>query len=284
MGQLEWLAAVVPPTTLFTALAFWFGYVFTSARTAYFGIDASTLEFSTIDYLLRSADAVVLPAVVFLAIVLGTIGMHALMLFIVRRGRGIKWIGIGCLALSVLGTILLAVGIRSMFAAVPGFSHYLATPVLLGGGAAFAAYGFYIVRTMGRLFGPDRQPYDVPLWERGGYVVVAMLIILSLFLATTLYAAALGRGKSQALEQNLRSRPSVVLFSKQSLALPDAVAVTRLDTPDSAYRFRYTGLRLLIRSASKYFLLPEVWSQETGTVIILEDTAEIRLEFQAGQP
>jgi hypothetical protein len=284
MGVLEWIAAVVPPTTLFTALAFWFGYVFTGARTSYFGVDSSTLEYTTADYLVRSADAVIVPAVVFLAIILASLGTHALVLFIVRPGRGMKWIRVGSLTLSMLGTVLLSVGLRTMFVSVPGFSYYLATPLLLGGGAAGAAYGFYLFRSTGRRFTPDREASYIPGWERGMYIVATMLIILSLFLATTQYARALGQGKAQELEGDLQTRPSVVLYSKQSLSLPDPVAETGLNAPDSAYRFRYTGLRLLIRSADKYFLVPDAWSHETGTAIVLEDTTSIRLEFKAGQP
>ena len=58
---LELIGLVVAPTTLVTALAFYFGWVLTNSRASYFGIDASALGYSTQDYLLRSADALFVP-------------------------------------------------------------------------------------------------------------------------------------------------------------------------------------------------------------------------------
>jgi hypothetical protein len=179
---------------------------------------------------------------------------------------------------------LLATGVRSLFVSVPWFSYYLSTPLLLGGGAAAAGYGLYIFRSTERRLKSDGRASDTIVWERGVYVVVTMLVILSLFLATSLYAAALGRGKSQELVGNLASRPSVVLYSKQALSMPNPVVESGLEALDSTYRFRYTGLRLLIRSAGKYFLVSDPWSSETGTTVVLDDTSDIRLEYKAGQP
>ena len=60
-GALELFGLVIAPTTIITALAFYFGWTLTNARASYFGIDASALGFSTQDYLLRSADALFVP-------------------------------------------------------------------------------------------------------------------------------------------------------------------------------------------------------------------------------
>ena len=48
------LARVIAPTTLITALFFYFGWAFTFERYRYFGVDQSVLSLSTKDYLLRS--------------------------------------------------------------------------------------------------------------------------------------------------------------------------------------------------------------------------------------
>jgi hypothetical protein len=60
-GVLEAIGLVVAPTTLLTAVALYFGVKLTASRADYFGIDQSTLGFSTRDYLLRSTDAVFVP-------------------------------------------------------------------------------------------------------------------------------------------------------------------------------------------------------------------------------
>ena len=52
---------------------------------------------------------------------------------------------------------------------------------------------------------------------------------------------------------------------------------------DSAYRYRYVGVRLLTRSGGKYLLLPEEWSRVTGAAIVLPDSPSLRFEFGAGR-
>ena len=73
-SALELAGLVVAPTTLVTALAFYFGWVLTNSRASYFGIDASALGFSTQDYLLRSADALFVPLGTALVLALGSSG------------------------------------------------------------------------------------------------------------------------------------------------------------------------------------------------------------------
>jgi|RhiMetStandDraft_4_1073278.scaffolds.fasta_scaffold01036_5 hypothetical protein len=278
----DWVAVIVPPTTLVTALAFWFGYTYTSARTFYLGIDASILEFSVTDYLVRSAEPVIVPAAVLLSIFLTAVGAHSLVDLCIRTRTDSRLLKVGSLALCVLGCLSLLLGLRMMFVVLPGI-HYLVPQALLGGGAASAGYGYYSLRTIGRRSDSASQRRSMPLWEKGGYVVISLLVVLSLFWATTSYAGALGRGRAQALEQNLSASPSVVLYTKKSLAIAAPVVETRLTAPDSEYGFRYSGLRFIAHTANKYFLFPDGWTRAQGTVVVLEDTPEIRLEFKAGR-
>lgn len=72
------VAAVVTPTTLITALAYYFGYRLERAFAGFFGIDISALNFTTTDYVLRSVDALFVPAVVVLLVAFGFFFLHAL--------------------------------------------------------------------------------------------------------------------------------------------------------------------------------------------------------------
>lgn len=47
----------------------------------------------------------------------------------------------------------------------------------------------------------------------------------------------------------------------------------------SEYAFRYEGLRLLIRSNGRFFLLPTGWSTSGGVTIALRDREGLRVEF-----
>jgi hypothetical protein len=53
----------------------------------------------------------------------------------------------------------------------------------------------------------------------------------------------------------------------------------RLSGKDLAYRYRYSGLRLLTHSGGKYFLLPASWRRSNGAAIILADSPNYRFEF-----
>ncbi|WP_159698311.1 hypothetical protein [Arthrobacter sp. 18067] len=275
------MVIVLPPTTLVTALAFWFGYNFTASRTYYLGVDANMLGYSTVDYLLRSGEPVIVPIAVLLAAGLVVLIMHAIAGQLILRFQNSRVIRAGFVVLIALGAIAVAVAVRSMFVVLAGY--YLLPPILLGGGAGLAGYSFHMLRTN---FNPKARigKSEAPEWERAGYVIVVLLIILSLFWGMTLYAGALGLGRAQALESNLAARPGVKIYSKQSLALrhPE-ITETRLDLPDSDYHFEYSGLRLLVYSAGKYFLLPENWTHDAGTTFVLQDSPDIRIEFTPGR-
>lgn len=282
----DWLAVILPPTTLVTALVFWFGFSFTNARVHELGIDASVLELSTTDYLVRSADPVIAPAAVVLTLLLGSVGLHALIRPLIHSYPRRRMLRSGCLLLFIAGSLGLLVGIRLMFISIPGL-HYLVPPALLGAGAACAGYGFFTLRTMGHLSKQHENEYrTIPSWEKGGYVIVVLLVTLGLFWGTTAYAEALGRGRALTTERGLQTLTSVTIFSKQSLALADpnlGVLETRIVTPESIYKFQYSGLRLALRSSDKYFLFPEKWTRVAGRAIVLPDSSDIRLELTPGK-
>jgi hypothetical protein len=278
---LEKLSLVIAPPTLIVALAFWFGWTMTNARSAYFGIDGSMLGFSTTDYVLRSADAAFVPiAVVFLASFMAII-LHGLMQRAVT-GQGLKAVRRVAITGAMLGIVLTVFGVWAMFEPLPVRTNYLVPPVILGLGPSLIAYSWWTLR---HVMAPNKKEVDrvVPMWERSGYVIAVALALLGVFWASSLYASALGRGRAEALAENLSSRPAVTVFSTKSLGInAEGVTVTKITTDSSAYKFRYSGLRLLIRSANKYFLVNEGWSHERGVTIVLQDTPDIRLEFTPG--
>ena len=75
----------------------------------------------------------------------------------------------------------------------------------------------------------------------------------------------------------------MAVYSARRLHLGSAAVVEqRLSRQDSGYRYRYVGLRLLVRSDDKYFLLPDGWSRGASAAIVLADRADTRFEFVAG--
>lgn len=276
----QWFAIIAPVTTVATALAFWFGWTMTATRTAYFGIDQSILEYSTVDYLLRSADAIMVPAISILLISLVCIGIHAFTASIIGRSRLYPYIFFGAWTVLCAGVLITALGVWVMFEEPPFATPFLFEPAALGTGVALSAYAFWVLRRLATSDG-DR-PMRLSMWEKLGYVCAVLLVVLALFWACSLYAGALGTGRSREYARELAKRPSVVVYSVQSLALASPVREDRIPDPDAKYHFKYTGLKFVTRSADKFFLLPEGWRRGTGVAIILDDNPEYRVEFLTG--
>ena len=273
-STLELTGLVIAPTALLTALAFYFGWTLTNARSRYFGIDASALDFSTRDYVLRSTDAVYVPLSAVLAVALTALAVHTLASPHLREPTRpalllAPWV------IVALGFVLLVLGGAAVFTPLPFDVYYLIPPLAPGLGAVLLGYGLYLTR--GRL-----APLAIAL--------LVSLVVLSAFWGAAKYADALGRGRAKQLERSLASQPSVVVYAKHPLGLRPPVLVTRLDGAISEYPFRYEGLRLLVRSAGKYFLVPDTWrhdprAQESSgdtVAIVLPDTNEFRFEFGPG--
>jgi hypothetical protein len=261
-GALELIGLVVAPTTLLTALAYYFGWTLTNARALYFGIDPSALGFSTQDYILRSTDALFVPLAVLVLAALAAVAIHSLVRTALWHRRFRNAILQASWVCGAIGSVLLTLGVVAMFRPLPLLTYYLFAPVSPGLGALLVAYAAYL--RWGWL-----PPVAVGL--------LVSLVVLSGFWAVSKYADALGRGRAKQLARSLSTRPSVVVYSKHRLQLP--VPEKRLNRRDSAYAFRYAGLRLLVRSGGKYFLVPEGWSKQDGVAIALADTNELRVEF-----
>jgi hypothetical protein len=273
---LELLTLVVPPVTLVTALLFWFGFELVDARASYFGLGPGTLGFSTTDYLIRGVEAGIVPLIVLFLAVLGGVAVHTGAHRLADRwgtAKQFRW-GIGLVIVG--GALIGVVGTYSAFRLLPpAFDWYLLPPFLLAIGPLAAAYAARWLR-------PREAPVARSLQVSA--VAVGGLVIVSLFWATSLYADALGRGRAQQLAASLAAQPRVIVYSERALAIDPAVAPTeRLGSEENGrYLYRYSQLRLLIRSAEKYFLLPDNWTPATGTVLVIPDGPEIRIEFAPG--
>jgi hypothetical protein len=276
---LEIVALVVAPTTLVTALVYWFGFELVNARSHYFGLDLGTLGFSTTDYLIRGVEAGIVPIIVLFLVVLLAMGVDSAATHLVDRWgesprlrRTVSLAGAG-------GAAIALVGMFATFRPLPAsLRWYLLPPLLLGAGPLLAAYAAWLLHRLGN---PEKASTTVHV--RIAKVAVVALVLISLFWGMSLYAEALGRGRAQLLAHNLRTQPRVTLYSKQSLGIDPSIAVAdRIPDNDSRYSYRYSRLRLLIRSDNKYFLLPENWTPSSGRVLIIPDGPEIRLELSPG--
>lgn len=276
---LEWIGVLLPFTTVLTALAFWFGWTFTNSRSRYLGVDASVFEFSPTDFILRSADAIIVPIILVCLVGLVWLAVFAGVSILLERGLWTRAVRIGALVALVAGVIGLGISVWMMFVSLPPGAHYLTAPIVLGLSAASAITGISVLRRAYAEIGTTRGGR---MGARGAAVLASLLLVSSLFWASTLYADALGRGRGMDLERQLTRLPSATVYSAQPLGLDEPAVETTTSGSEARYPFRYTGLRLMLRSADTYFLLPDGWKHGEGAVIVLHDGPELRFEFTAG--
>jgi hypothetical protein len=278
-GGLQVFAYLIAPGTLIGALLYYFGWVRTHYLYAYLGIDADELGFSTTDYVLRSADAL-WPSLcgLIVALLLLLLAHGAVRHWIDRTRPGTLW-RLLILPLYVLGVVLSTMG-ELRFATAQQAS--IGSPLCLVLGFGSLAYARLLHKRLGvpRRSG-QTSPLYLPRFDLMIFTLFAFLIVLNIFWGTALFAADLGRGKARNLElQPFATQPDVLLYSSHRLNV-DARDVTAADLgPTYApYRFRYDGLKLLIRGKDKIILIPYSWSTTNAFALVLPESDAIRIVF-----
>jgi YHS domain-containing protein len=87
------------------------------------------------------------------------------------------------------------------------------------------------------------------------------------------------RGVDLAIEAERRIafQPSVTIYSAKRLYLQPPVVETELSDANAAYRYEYTGLKLLFRSEHNFFLRPSDPSDSRN--IVIAESPDLRFEF-----
>ncbi|MEU6155769.1 hypothetical protein ABZ816_37860 [Actinosynnema sp. NPDC047251] len=245
------IGQVVAPTTVATGLMFFFGWSHAFWFFDYFGVHASTLELSVHDYLIRSVNGLFVPLVV------GALAVSAL-LWLGKRDFTARWLTIGATA---LGVLLTAVGLVNVFGWRLFAVHFAVPPLCLAAGVLLLAH--------------NGKARGVAVWT-----AAFVMITLSLFWAVNDYSAAVGVAQARAVQAELPTYPEAVLYSAKSLNLRvSGVRETDYGTPDAAYRYRYDGLKLVVRSGGQYLFLPASWAPGSGVAVLVPRTDSVRVEF-----
>lgn len=274
-GRFSQWASVLAPTTVITAMLLYFGYIGTRARFAYFGVYLDLTDLSNQDLVLYGLEILYVPvAALFLAVLVLAAAHLAVSRAAARPGwRRAVLISAGFVALAGLLLVarsLLGLAIAHVARAeVPG-----TTALALAGGPALLGYaGWLAARVSPGLHAWFADP-AVRTLRRTGLVAIAGLVLTGLFWAGTSFAWRLGEGRAYDDAVQLPARPQVVLDTRERLAdLPPLVRETALPGTDaeSEFRYRYTGLRLLIEAGGRLFLVPEQWTAQGRTLIVPYD-------------
>jgi hypothetical protein len=264
---LELVAGIGGAAGVTGALLYYFGWARSAALFGWFGVDVGVLELSFQDYLLRSVLSAFWPAVAVAVVALVALRAHRLL----ARSRRRVLLG---RALALGGGVLVVVGL----AAVAGWITFLTSwPVVPVGLLA----GVVLVVSGTRLAGPAPvpgapEPEALVSWR----LPVAVVLVLLAFWSVSGFATYRGVARAHAVAADLSAVPGVRVFSTEELRLSGSgVQTAELAPAGATYRWCYSGLRLLIRSGGRHFLLPEDWQRGRDPVIVLAEGNGVRVEY-----
>lgn len=298
LARLKQLTSVVAPTTLISSLLFFFGYIGTRSRFAYFGVYLDLADLSNQRLLLYGLEVTYTPAALGFLAVLAAITVHAgvrWLLDVRKSDTAILIIGPGTI---IVGILLLARALLGIFSdSVYENEPTGTTPLALACGAVATAYGVWICARRARRAAADRAErseliawYDGPAMaglRRAGQICVCGLAIAGLFWAVHKFAWESGFSRAYKDAVKLPDQAEVVLDTRERLTdlsaeLPAGVTESMLapaaKQATTTYRYRYRGLRLLLSSGGKLFLVPEHWTKRGRTLVVPYD-ANVRIQL-----
>jgi hypothetical protein len=270
------LGQFVAPTTLLTALLFYFGWAHVYWFFDYFGVDSSVLGPSTQDYVMRSVDALFIPLIAVATVGLALMWGYVALPERARLGPTNRW---QLIALTAVAIALLLNGLSALIVKTPLNGGLCVAPICVIVGVVSLWYLVLLRRNR------IRQSHRSDAAILSEWAVLFVLVAMSLFWIATDYSVAVGQTRAHQAAAQIPYRPQVILFSEKDLHFDGAdVRKTICATApgsDSAYHFRYDGLVLLIEMGGQYVLIPANWQRGQGTAVVLPKTGvgAIRLEF-----
>jgi hypothetical protein len=265
-------SSILAPTTVLTALLFYFGTQHANAFCGWFGVHYSVLGLSLSDYLIRASDGMTVPITVVAAIGLAVLWGYRLL---EHRLSPKVWQTL----LRRIGPVMAFSGIALVALGLTG----LADPALLyrfpGLPGVCIAVGFLLFPLADRLHQLRTGSRSAPITAVVQWTFTFVLVTVGSFWAVTDYSAAVGELRAYEYETRLDSMADTVVFSAKDLGIrARGVTMTRCSR-DARYQLRYDGLVLVLQARGTSLLLPREWNRVDGVAILLPSSADIRLEF-----
>jgi hypothetical protein len=266
------MAAILGNVAVLTALLVYFGWVRSEVQSRLLGIDESVLGMTTRDYLLRSVRSVlVLLLVIAVAGLLWLVADRPLVRRLRQHGRSdpvVRW------ALRLLPFSLVALPAAVY---VAGFiwpaEAFIAFPLSFACGLLLVLYSLQL-RLLLREAEPAPKGREVLL-----RAFTAVIVGIGLSSTAANYATVEGTRLADNFANTVGDLPSVVIYSAERLQI-DVAGSTEESLPpaNSAYKFRYSGLRLMEHTGGHYFLVTDDWNTARA-VVMLADSTPMRVQF-----
>jgi hypothetical protein len=274
---LKIVGSIVAPTTLLTALMYYFGRLQAAGFYWYLGAPVSVLDLTVQDYLNNSADGLIPPLIVAAGTALLALWVHQLLLAALS-------VGTRRIVLRVLMPVAAVAGLVLLSLAIPTFPSF---PEARGLSLSIGVLLLFYATRLLRLLSAERRPEQVSRRAPTTAIVaewgaVFILVSVGLFWAVGSYAIGAGIERAYQLETSLPSRSDVVVYSEKRLSLQaGGVREVTCQYPDAAYGFRYEGLKLVLQSGNQYLFLPAGWTRADGAAMLIPRSDALRLEFSA---
>ncbi|MHA7270434.1 hypothetical protein [Arthrobacter sp. HLT1-20] len=271
------VSSIGPPVTVATALLVYFGWARSDAQARAMGLDVSLFGYSVQDYALRSIRSLFFPLVCILLIGLLWLAADSWLRGQLTSGKRGAWVARMARVAMVSGLVI--AGACWLLAIVRPAGVFLVVPFLMAGAVLVAWWGVRLRRLA--LAGQRPQATGrAVLQHRALEATFAFTLVTALlFWGTSDFAQVVGRGQAAAVEAQVTSLPRADVYSHAALSIgAPGVKQEVLGTADAPLH-KYTGLRLLVASGGRFFLLPDSWTLGRGTVVVLPDNDSVRLEF-----
>jgi hypothetical protein len=281
---------IVANTSLLIAVLVYMGWAFDDAFYGYFHLNPLDLNFSIVDYMLRSLDLFSTSIVIVAVVITAAAAIRAWDLGKTKFARR---------AAGAATTRMSAMPAFRELASPDAATKSQARRVLrIGTGAVvtFTALALYWIATYVAistylvlfLLGSGVLLLTWPTRaDRRGRFAYAMAIVVSgvcALWAASVYAHNLGMQAAEKAVQNLSARTEAVVYSIEPLALAGPGVTVQSLPAIYRYHYRYEGLRLLLMQSGTYYLLPVYWNPTYDLTYIFDQSDSIRIELLGAQP
>jgi hypothetical protein len=279
------LLIFVSQTVVMTGLLYYFGWVRTQADFGYFGVDPSLLGYTTSDYLIRSVDSS-FPLLTGLALVaFALLSLHQLVLAHavsapVDTPAG-KILSV-CVSTAPGLSFVLAAGVllRLVFPYQIVWPRGLALPLMLVSAVGVLGYSGHLRSLRRDALGKKQKEHPSSAETRIRAILLVALGMLGVLWWITLYAAQDGEQIAVDGVANLRDEPEIFIYSSDRISIAGpGITVDPIRETESKYRYRYSGLRLLVQAGGKYILVPVGWQKGRDSVFLVPVDDTVRLDI-----
>jgi hypothetical protein len=273
----------VSQTVVLTGLLYYFGWVRTQADFGYFGINTSLLDYTTSDYLIRSVGSSFPLVTGLILVAFALLGIHRWILahaVSTEKSAG-KILSVCVSTAPILGAALAAVVLlRLFFPRQIVWPQGLALPLMLVSAVGVLGYSGHLRSLFREALDGKQKEHQSGIEKRLRALLLVALGVLGVLWWVTLYAAQVGEQLAVDTVANLRDEPEVFIYSGERMAIAGpGIAVNEIQGTGSKYRYRYSGLRLLVQAGGKYVLLPVGWKSGRDSVFLVPVDGAIRLDI-----